>query len=53
MAVFEAPRGFHFSEDGARPCAHFKRVEGSRPAVYRFAKPVTRRRSTASTTCRM
>jgi hypothetical protein len=36
MAVFEAPKGFHFSEDGARPWAHFKRVEGSRQAVYRF-----------------
>jgi hypothetical protein len=35
MAVFQAPRGYHFSEDGAAPWAHFKRVPDARH-VYQF-----------------
>lgn len=30
MAIFEAPKGFHFSEDGKEPWALFKRV-GTEP----------------------
>jgi hypothetical protein len=40
MAVFEASKGFHFSEDGIEPWAHFERVEGSglgtEPVKFRF-----------------
>lgn len=36
MAVFRAEKGFHFSEDGVRPWAHFKRVAGSDPVAYEF-----------------
>lgn len=41
MAVFEAPKGFHLSDDGATPWAHFERVRDASGAVlqpprYRF-----------------
>lgn len=35
MAVFEADKGYHFSEDGRDPWAVFVRVPGSDPARYR------------------
>ncbi|OIN80874.1 hypothetical protein [Mycobacterium malmoense] len=36
MAVFEAPKGYHFSEDGLTPWAHFKREPGPQPGTYVF-----------------
>jgi hypothetical protein len=28
MAIFEADKGFHFSEDGTKPWAHFRSIKG-------------------------
>lgn len=38
MARFQAPKGYHFSEDGTDKTtwAHFTKVSGSNPAVYEF-----------------
>lgn len=38
MARFEAPKGYHFSEDGTDKTtwAHFTKVPDSNPAVYAF-----------------
>jgi hypothetical protein len=36
MAIFQSDKGFHFSENGDHPWAHFRRVAGSWPPVYRF-----------------
>jgi hypothetical protein len=36
MAVFEADRGFHLSDNGTKPWAHFKPVKGAAVARFRF-----------------
>jgi hypothetical protein len=36
MARFRSRIGYHLSEDGAQPWAHFTRVRGSAPPIYEF-----------------
>lgn len=46
MAKFRADKGYHFSQNGTDPWAHFEPVPGSDPVVYEFettdAKAISR-----------
>ncbi|MEX3644465.1 hypothetical protein [Mycolicibacterium porcinum] len=46
MAKFRADKGYHFSQNGTDPWAHFELVPGSDPVVYEFettdAKAISR-----------